>query len=281
MHRRPRVALDVVLTAPLRRRQARRLARTLEHAVERVGELGRRPRVLERLAGSLRVAGFERAAHLLEHRGELGQRRLDCAAQCRDRVAGHGDQHGEPHAAADERVDEPVGPGAGARERGDQDGRRARLRGDQRTASQEDDGHRCEQHHDGDLHGACADPADQEVGHADSDRHADCDLRRPARVPAGRDAEHDDRGDRSEERVAVTDQIVRDEPRDPGGRRGLDDQDRGRAQRKAPLPEPRARLVERPRDHIGRAASQRSSVTGLLSVPTPLTVMSTTSPSRR
>ena len=115
MHRRPRVALDVVLTAPLGRRQARRLARTLEHAVERVGELGRRPRVLERLAGGLRVAAFERAAHLLEHRGELGQRRLDCAAQCRDRVAGHGDQHGEPHAAADERVDEPIGPGAGAR----------------------------------------------------------------------------------------------------------------------------------------------------------------------
>jgi hypothetical protein len=146
--------------------------------------------------------------------------------------------HAEADAAADQRVDPPgvVDASAGRIQRRDEHRRGGRLIGDQHPAAEEQRGRHRERDHHTQLERAGAQRRDQQVADDDPEGHADHQLHRPAQPLPGRAAEHDDRRDRREERRAVADHLVRQEPGEPGRQTGLHDGPPVRPDPAQPLP---------------------------------------------
>ena len=232
----PGQRLAVALDGRPRRAAPRRDPGGLGGNLERIAQPGLEPGDVaagqQRAPHGVGIARAERHRHVVEHRPEVGQQRLE-----RPAGGGHGvdrQQHGvdrDPDRPADQRIDEPL---AALRLQGrDQHGRGRRLV-DQQRASPE--GHRRAhgQHDDqGELHAPRADHVHEQVRDQDAERDAQPDLDGPARAPPGPNPDDDHRGDRSEERPRVADEVPRDDPGDRGRQRALEDRNSGMAEAQA------------------------------------------------
>jgi hypothetical protein len=170
---------------------------------------------LQRLGGVL-----EHARQRVEDLGRLARHHPDRAAVQGKLVDQERDQ------AAGERVQEPAHPErvADRADHRDEHRRHGRLYREDRAAAQEHRGRQRQHGHDGDGRDRLrAERVGDEVRDQHADGHPDDDLHGPLHpLPAG-DAQDDQRRRGREERLAVVQQPGRDQPGDRRGDGGLDD----------------------------------------------------------
>jgi hypothetical protein len=224
--------LDLPARAAARRSDLGGLAtgadRDLKLAHRRVERAG----AIERLARRLDVGRRQRVRDVHQRPGQPPQQRLDPPQHQPHRIDRHDRVRHQRHAAADQRVDEPLAGERALRhlQRRDEHRRDRRLVDEQHAPSgQHGNGHR-KRDDDHQLPRPRPGRDHDQVGHADSERHPERQLPGPRAAPLDRQPQRHDHRDRREERLLAVQQLGRDEPGDAGRDRRQQDARCGDAQ---------------------------------------------------